>query len=76
MSRDLQEDIDIGLSRSTDCGQTWEPVKVIMDMGEYGSLPQALNGSLKVTKAPRIKLALKKNLIIKKTLHITIIFII
>ena len=44
MSRDLQEDIDIGLSRSTDSGQTWEPVKVIMDMGEYGGLPQALNG--------------------------------
>lgn len=42
--RDLQEDIDIGLSRSTDGGQTWEPVRVIMDMGEYGGLPQAENG--------------------------------
>lgn len=42
--RDLQEDIDIGLSRSTDSGQTWEPVRVIMDMGEYGGLPQELNG--------------------------------
>ena len=42
--RDLQEDIDIGLSRSTDGGQTWEPVKVIMDMGEYGDLPQEQNG--------------------------------
>lgn len=42
--RDLQEDIDIGLSRSTDGGQTWEPVRVIMDMGEYGGLPQAQNG--------------------------------
>jgi len=31
-SRDLQEDIDIGLSRSTDGGRTWEPVRVIMDM--------------------------------------------
>jgi sialidase-1 len=44
MGRDLQEDIDIGLSRSTDGGQMWEPVKVIMDMGEYGGLPQELNG--------------------------------
>jgi len=43
-SRDLQGDIDIGLSRSTDGGQTWEPVRVIMDMGEYGGLPQEQNG--------------------------------
>ena len=42
--RDLQEDIDIGLNRSTDGGQTWEPVRVIMDMGEYGELPQEQNG--------------------------------
>lgn len=44
MGRDLQEDIDIGLSRSTDGGRTWEPVSVIMDMGEFGGLPQELNG--------------------------------
>ena len=44
MGRDLQEDIDIGLSRSTDGGQSWEPVRVIMDMGEYGGLPQEENG--------------------------------
>ncbi len=43
-SRDLQEDIDIGLSRSTDGGQTWEPPRVIMDMGEYRGLPQEQNG--------------------------------
>ncbi|MCK3683213.1 sialidase family protein [Maribellus sp. YY47] len=43
-SKDLQEDIDIGMSRSTDGGQTWEPMKVIMDMGEWGGLPQDLNG--------------------------------
>ncbi len=42
--RDLQEDIDIGLSRSTDGGRSWEPVRVIMDMGEYGGLPQSQNG--------------------------------
>ncbi len=41
---DLQEDIDIGLSRSTDGGQTWEPMAIIMDMGEYGGLPEAENG--------------------------------
>ncbi|TAJ13605.1 exo-alpha-sialidase [Marinilabiliaceae bacterium JC017] len=43
-SKDLQEDINIGMSRSTDGGQTWEPMKVIMDMGEWGGLPQQLNG--------------------------------
>ncbi len=42
--RDLQEDIDIGLSRSTDGGRTWDPVRVIMDMGEFGRLPQEQNG--------------------------------
>lgn len=44
MGRDLQEDIDIGLSRSTDRGRTWQPPRVIMDMGEYGGLPQEQNG--------------------------------
>lgn len=43
-SKDLQEDIDVGMSRSTDGGQTWEPMKVIMDMGEWGGKPQNLNG--------------------------------
>jgi sialidase-1 len=42
--RDLQEDIDIGLSRSTDGGRTWDPPRVIMDMGEYNGLPQEENG--------------------------------
>ena len=41
---DLQEDIDVGMSRSTDGGETWEPMKVIMDMGEYGGLPEDQNG--------------------------------
>lgn len=31
---DLPADIDVGMSRSTDGGQTWEPNKVIMDMGD------------------------------------------
>lgn len=43
-SADLQEHIDIGLSRSTDKGQTWEPMRIIMDMGEYNGLPEAQNG--------------------------------
>lgn len=33
-SRDLPGDIDVGMSRSTDGGRTWEPMKVIMDMGD------------------------------------------
>ena len=33
-SRDLPGDIDVGMSRSTDNGKTWEPMKKIMDMGE------------------------------------------
>ena len=43
-SKDLQEDIDVGMSRSTDGGQTWEPMRVIMDMGEWGGRPPQLNG--------------------------------
>ncbi|MCG2461147.1 exo-alpha-sialidase [Flavobacteriaceae bacterium F89] len=41
---DLQENIDVGLSRSTDGGQTWEPMKIIMDMGDYGGFPEDQNG--------------------------------
>lgn len=43
-SVDLQEDIDVGLSRSTDGGNTWEPMQIIMDMGTYGGLPEDQNG--------------------------------
>ncbi len=43
-SRDLQEDIDIGLLRSVNGGQTWEPQRIIMDMHEFGGLPQEQNG--------------------------------
>ncbi len=32
-AKDLPENIDVGLSRSTNGGNTWEPMKVIMDMG-------------------------------------------
>lgn len=32
-AKDLPEDMDVGISKSEDNGQTWTPVKVIMDMG-------------------------------------------
>lgn len=32
-SRDLPGNIDVGMSRSTDNGKTWESMKLIMDMG-------------------------------------------
>ncbi|PCJ96317.1 MAG: sialidase [Flavobacteriaceae bacterium] len=41
---DLQGNIDIGVSRSTDGGNTWEPMRIALDMGEYGNLPQKFNG--------------------------------
>jgi sialidase-1 len=31
---DLPGDIDVGMSRSTDGGKSWEPMKIIMDMGD------------------------------------------
>ncbi len=43
-SADLQEWVDIGLSRSTDGGQTWEKMRLPMKFGEYGGLPKAQNG--------------------------------
>jgi sialidase-1 len=43
-SVDLQEYVDVGLSRSTDKGQTWEPMRLPLHFGEYGGLPKAQNG--------------------------------
>ena len=43
-SVDLQEMVDIGVSRSTDKGQTWEPMRIAMTFGETGGLPHAQNG--------------------------------
>lgn len=43
-SVDLQEYVDIGLSRSFDKGQTWQPMQIPMAFGEYGGLPKAQNG--------------------------------
>ncbi len=39
-SGDLPANIDVGMSRSTDGGRSWEPMKIIMDMGA----PQENNG--------------------------------
>ena len=41
---DLQGDIDIGLSRSTDGGTSWEPMRIGLDRGNWGGLPQKYNG--------------------------------
>ena len=43
-SVDLQEHIDVGLSRSTDNGKTWEPMRLPLAFGENGGLPAAQNG--------------------------------
>lgn len=42
--RDLQGDMDIGLSRSTDGGETWSCPVAILDMEEFGGLPEDQNG--------------------------------
>jgi len=43
-SRDLQGDIDIGLSRSTDGGTTWKPMQIALNRGAWGGLPEKFNG--------------------------------
>ncbi|TJZ59911.1 exo-alpha-sialidase [Sphingobacterium olei] len=43
-ARDLQGHMDIGLHRSEDSGETWQPIQIAMDMGEWGGLPQKFNG--------------------------------
>ena len=43
-SVDLQEHIDVGLSRSINKGQTWENMRIPLQFGEYGGLPAAQNG--------------------------------
>lgn len=43
-SQDLQNDIDIGISRSKDGGRSWLPMQTIIDMGTWGGLPEAQNG--------------------------------
>lgn len=43
-SVDLQEYVEIGLSRSTDGGRSWEKMRIPMSFGECGGLPRAQNG--------------------------------
>lgn len=43
-SKDLQQHIDIGLSRSTDGGRTWERMRLPLSFAAEGSLPAAQNG--------------------------------
>lgn len=43
-SVDLQEYVDVGLSRSTDGGKSWEKMRLPLSLGEYGGLPKAQNG--------------------------------
>ena len=43
-SVDLQEYVDIGLSRSTNGGKNWEKMRLPLSFGEYGGLPAAQNG--------------------------------
>lgn len=43
-SADLQEHVDVGLSRSTDGGRTWEEMRLPLAFGETGGLPAAQNG--------------------------------
>lgn len=42
--RDLQGHMDIGLSRSFDGGQNWEPMQIVLDMKTWGGLPEKFNG--------------------------------
>ncbi|MDD4032646.1 MAG: exo-alpha-sialidase [Bacteroidales bacterium] len=42
--RDLQGDIDLCINRSTDGGRTWSPMQKVLDMGNWGGLPERYNG--------------------------------
>ena len=41
---DLQGNIDIGVSRSVDGGNTWLPMQIAIDMEQWGGLPEKFNG--------------------------------
>ena len=43
-SVDLQEHVDVGLSRSVDGGKSWEKMRLPLAFGETGELPAAQNG--------------------------------
>lgn len=42
--RDLQGNIDVGVSRSIDGGNTWLPMQIAIDMKSWGGLPEKFNG--------------------------------
>ncbi len=43
-ARDLQGHMDIAMNRSFDGGRTWEPMQIVLDMGEWGGMPENYNG--------------------------------
>lgn len=43
-SVDLQEHVDVGLSRSANGGKTWEKMRLPLTFGEYDGLPSGQNG--------------------------------
>lgn len=43
-ARDLQGNMDIALQRSFNKGKTWQPMQVILDMKQWGGLPEKFNG--------------------------------
>ena len=43
-AKDMPNDISVGISRSHDGGRTWEPMQIVMDMGEWDGRPRERNG--------------------------------
>lgn len=43
-SRDLQGHMDIAMNRSFDGGATWQPMQIVLDMKQWGGLPEKYNG--------------------------------
>lgn len=43
-SRDLQGHMDIAMNRSFDGGKSWQPMQIVLDMKQWGGLPEKYNG--------------------------------
>ena len=43
-SRDLQGHMDIAMNRSFDGGEIWQPMQIVLDMKQWGGLPEKYNG--------------------------------
>lgn len=43
-ARDLQGHMDVAMNRSFDGGRTWEPMQIVLDMNEWGNMPEKYNG--------------------------------